>query len=227
MDGLDVIRELREWEKKHRPALCQHVVGISAHASGTDADRGLLLGMDAFQSKPIKLEDLQNIADSEQVGFMSRLLDERSQMAGSEDPRPQEACLIAAKSSTLQAVTSTFQENGWMPVPASSRPEFVEKLRARNWEAVVVDADVPGFSTSVQEFREWESQNRVCRQRNLFVLSSSSLKPTSSAQSLVELAQGIDGVFSKPTTNRAVEKILEIARTRDSSSFTADDIVTR
>jgi len=229
MDGLDVIRELRQWEKEHRPALRQHVVGISAHASDSDADRGILLGMNAYQRKPLKLEDLRNIANSEDAATMSKLLDdtlcERCRMAESINPGPKESCLVATDSSTQEIVITTLQENGWVPATASSKHELLDKLRSRNWEAVVLDSD---FLTSVQEFREWEMHNRIHRQRNCFVLSSSSFKPTSSAQSLVNnLPQGIDGVLSKPATSEEMKKMLSMARSHNPLSFTADDIVTR
>jgi len=232
MDGLDCIRELRQWESNNR-SFQQHVVGISAHANDKDAEHGIVLGMNSYRAKPLKLKDLEDIASSDEVVSMSKALDDMvrtkiDQRICFADPKHQEACLIATDASMEHTVTNTVEESGWMPVTASSKSELLDKLRSRNWDAVLLDGDVPDFSTCVQEFREWESCNRVRKQRNLFMLSSGFDDIAPSALSLLELPSGVDGVIGKPTTSLEVKKMLKSARCAgDSLSFTADDIVTR
>eukprot|EP00550_Attheya_septentrionalis_P005297 CAMPEP_0198289726 /NCGR_PEP_ID=MMETSP1449-20131203/7816_1 /TAXON_ID=420275 /ORGANISM="Attheya septentrionalis, Strain CCMP2084" /LENGTH=885 /DNA_ID=CAMNT_0043988103 /DNA_START=300 /DNA_END=2954 /DNA_ORIENTATION=- len=59
MDGLDCVQQYREWESNHRPWFRQYIIGISAHATKNDAERGLNVGMDSFCSKPIAPKSLR------------------------------------------------------------------------------------------------------------------------------------------------------------------------
>lgn len=216
MDGLDAIRELRAWEKQHRPTFRQYVIGISAHASGNDANKGMLLGMDAFHSKPLKLQDLQRIAEQPEVVRVTSRLDSLH-AEYSEGCHSKESCLVvAADNSMREAVSSTITEKGWIPVTVSNKNEFLTMLKSRNWDAVVVDGDVPDWTTSLKEFRTWESQNRVRKQRNLFCL-----QPTAALSSS---PPGVDGILDKPATRQSLERMLRAAT---GEALTADDIVTR
>eukprot|EP00804_Cyclotella_cryptica_P021470 CCRYP_005801-RB/>CCRYP_005801-RB protein AED:0.03 eAED:0.03 QI:539/1/1/1/0.8/1/6/757/749 len=62
MDGIDVAKKFRAWEKACRPWFHQHIVGLSAHANGKDAELGLKAGMNRFMSKPIPLKTLKDLA---------------------------------------------------------------------------------------------------------------------------------------------------------------------
>jgi CheY-like chemotaxis protein len=42
--------------------ILQHIVGLSAHANGNDAELGLKAGMNRFMSKPIPLQTLKDLA---------------------------------------------------------------------------------------------------------------------------------------------------------------------
>jgi len=55
MDGLDCVKQFREWESKHRPSFYQCILGISAHAYPDDLDKGIKVGMDMYFTKPISL----------------------------------------------------------------------------------------------------------------------------------------------------------------------------
>lgn len=61
MDGMDCIRQLRDWEKEHRPEFRQFVVGISAHAAENDTQKGILAGMDDFVAKPVTMDVLEEL----------------------------------------------------------------------------------------------------------------------------------------------------------------------
>jgi len=77
MDGLDCVEQYRAWEIQHRPWLRMYIIGISAHASQEDANKGLSVGMDKFFTKPIQLKVLKEIARSDEVTAISRELDAR------------------------------------------------------------------------------------------------------------------------------------------------------
>ena len=232
MDGLDVIRELRLWESRHRFGFRQYVIGISAHASKNDAQHGIVLGMNAYRNKPLTLQDLNEIAHSDDVVAISKMLDgmelRRKTAVKQASFTIRKECLIATDDSTGDDVTRTVQELGWLPVRAPTKVDFLAKLRSRNWDAILFDGDLPDFSTSLTEFREWESCNRVHRQHNLFVLSSGCPDATTSILSLVELPSGIDGVLGKPLSPLEVKNMLSVAsRGKDSVSFSTRDIITR
>ena len=64
MDGLDCVQQYREWEVTNRQTVRQYIIGISAHASRKDIERGLKLGMDDFKPKPIVLKTLKGLHES-------------------------------------------------------------------------------------------------------------------------------------------------------------------
>jgi len=62
MDGVDLVKKIRSWEKVSRSWYHQHIIGLSAHAHGPDAEAGLKAGMDRFMSKPIPIKTLKDLA---------------------------------------------------------------------------------------------------------------------------------------------------------------------
>lgn len=77
LDGVDVARKYRAWEKERRPWFHQFIVGISAHANGGDAQLGIKSGMDRFMGKPVPLKSLKDLAECKPVTDASAVLDGR------------------------------------------------------------------------------------------------------------------------------------------------------
>uniref|UniRef100_A0A7S2PT86 Uncharacterized protein n=1 Tax=Leptocylindrus danicus TaxID=163516 RepID=A0A7S2PT86_9STRA len=77
MDGLDCVQQYRSWENRHRPWFRQVIIGISAHASKQDAERGADVGMDRFISKPLPLQTIKDLVVSPEVARASKALDEK------------------------------------------------------------------------------------------------------------------------------------------------------
>ena len=77
LDGTDVAQQFRAWEKEHRPKFHQYIIGLSAHANGTDAQKGITAGMNRFMSKPIPLKSLKDLAECKPVMDASIYLDRR------------------------------------------------------------------------------------------------------------------------------------------------------
>ena len=77
LDGVDVAKKFRGWEKERRSWFHQHIVGMSAHANGNEAELGLKAGMDRFMGKPIPLKSLKDLANCKPVAEASALLDAR------------------------------------------------------------------------------------------------------------------------------------------------------
>ena len=76
MDGLDCVKQYRDWEKKERPWFSQYIIGISAHATANDGDRGLKAGMDEFKPKPITMNLLTEIKHGDRLKQIAKTLDE-------------------------------------------------------------------------------------------------------------------------------------------------------
>ena len=75
MDGMDCVKQYREWEEKNRPSFKQLIVGISAHANANDHGQGLKAGMEDFKPKPISIEDLTEMTISDVARKRSKQLD--------------------------------------------------------------------------------------------------------------------------------------------------------
>lgn len=75
MDGMDCVKQYRDWEKEHRPWFSAWIVGISAHANANDGGQGITAGMDDFKPKPVTVKELTAIKESEPVVERSRMLD--------------------------------------------------------------------------------------------------------------------------------------------------------
>jgi PAS domain S-box-containing protein len=61
MDGLEATAAIREWEKTTGTHTL--IVAMTAHAMKGDRERCLACGMDGYASKPIRMEELQDVID--------------------------------------------------------------------------------------------------------------------------------------------------------------------
>ena len=90
MDGLDCVQQYREWEVTNRQTFRQYIIGISAHASRKDIERGLKLGMNDFKPKPIVLKTLNELHESPNLravrSKLDNLLNLPSLMVKEQDP---------------------------------------------------------------------------------------------------------------------------------------------
>ena len=80
MDGLDCVKQYRDWEKQYRPDLRQYIVGISAHGGANDGNRGIKAGMNDFRPKPVSIKILKEIQKENEATDLSRRLDEIGQV---------------------------------------------------------------------------------------------------------------------------------------------------
>jgi CheY-like chemotaxis protein len=243
MDGLDCVREYRSWEQLNRPGFIQYIVGISAHASGKDSERGLEIGMNKYMSKPITLKDLDELQTNSDLVAMGKMLDETEQQfencdtispkrrkmtpvmnksMGEFDKR--RACLICTDESDLGRLREITENQGWKAVVSSTYADALSHLKSRNWDAVVLDGELAVVSF-VNQFRDWEEQNRVHRQRNLYLMSTGfELVPNGSdLAALVQVPPGFDGAVGKPANSDMIAALLRKAE--DMRVFGAEAIV--
>lgn len=219
MDGLDCVKQYREWEQHNRPWFRQHIVGISAHASDNDAVVGAKLGLDDFKSKPVTIKTLRELGESQQASSIAQNLDalvsfsnnfsgETGAVGGtpkgsvstqssdsSENGVP--VCLVASLDFG-DRIANIFDSNGWKCEVVRDCGGAMKSLKSRNWDAVLLDESLLPTSAShcTGEFRQWESGNRVNRQNNLFLLCS--MCATNSDESVVVQAPpGFDGAICR------------------------------
>ncbi|CAJ1966793.1 unnamed protein product [Cylindrotheca closterium] len=224
MDGLDCIQQYRVWEKVDRPWFTQRIVGISAHATELDVERGRGIGMDDFLPKPITTQHLTDLlATDDQIAACKRLdtiatkaLEEvqeqpiRKRRKTSMEPEfgVQRTCLILASSSTAMHTEMTekaVQECNWQSTKAHSDDDAWTLLKMRTWNVVLVDDSFAGL---IEEFRQWESKKRVTRQGNI-VLMSENLDQTTSSKSFIA-PDGIDRIIGKPVNREALQRMLDV-----------------
>ena len=140
MDGLDCVQQYRNWEKVHRPWFSQRIIGISAHASDSDVEKGLNVGMDLFYPKPVTLKHLAEIQSLAEQVAASKFLDEyerkgQLERVGGADKKANEEEKIADKARKICVDDSISLQNG---KPCVERPAY---------DCLIV---VPGTSTHLK-----------------------------------------------------------------------------
>jgi CheY-like chemotaxis protein/GAF domain-containing protein len=240
MDGFDCVREYRRWERENRPGFSQYIAGISAHASGKDSERGIAIGMNIYIPKPVTLKNLVDLQSNAGFTVASEMLDEThfrrdegripsaqllktcpGVMSVYDDTK---VCLLCADESSLAQLDGIITCKGWKIVAASSDADALSLLKSRNWEAVVLDGQLFGASC-VREFRDWEQQNRIYRQRNLYLMTTGfdSFLQTSNSVAMITLPPGFDGAVGKPVKAEEIEALLRLAE--EPCKFEAEDFI--
>lgn len=234
MDGLDCVQQYRDWEKIHRPWISQRIIGISAHASKADVEKGLTFGMNDFRPKPVTLKLLSELIETEDQISMSKRLDEiesNQMLAAEKDGERQKkrlktasadaqdgstiidrskkfTCLVLFGPSTAtrnKLVQDTIKGCGWQCAAGSSYVEVMNFLTMRTWDVVLVDES---YSSLILDFREWESRRRTERQP-LIVVSESVNQMSPDQSSIVQTPQGFDHIIGKPLCLNALKNLLQ------------------
>ena len=261
MDGMDCVKQYRDWEKEHRPWFSAWIVGISAHANANDGGQGITAGMNDFKPKPVSIKDLTAIQASEPVVERSNTLDKlEASISGnhshatagsaareitdqeanqvrrrsaeiSEQPSTGEAegegpstkrmrfasdadqtkslnkavtpvCLMATDKPSRRSnqVLLSLERDGWKVVVVNDGNEALRLLKMRNWDAVLIEDELPLMvgAACMENFREWEEENRVNRQRNTFLVCSETVPAPTDASAIVQPPTGFDYVLNRP-----------------------------
>jgi CheY-like chemotaxis protein len=253
MDGLDCVQQYRDWESTHRPWISQYIVGISAHASPSDIDKGKQAGMNDFKSKPVTLKHLKELESSVTWVEVTKKLDEIDNLEPSvnhnhsvqeskegsscnaeelpydskstDDTRP--ICLIGEPENE-NFMNDCVTQYGWRAVHVHDGEDALRLLKMRNWDAVFVANDISRLNGigCVARFRDWESENRVTRQNNVILLSSDFVPPPD--QTIVATYPlGFDGALGRPVLLKSVEFFLNLAQTSKSDTASSKSIVAR
>ena len=257
LDGLDCVQQYRDWEEVHRPWFRQYIVGISAHASSGDVEKGMKAGMNDFRGKPVTMKHLQELEQSEPLVEVSKMLDTvltlegtgpgleiASTDMGSVDSADSDnylanltsaqrgagdgpVCLIAEPASNI-VMKDAVERLGWRAVHVHDGEDALRLMKMRNWDAVFVENEISRLNGTgcVARFREWESENRVARQNNVFLLSSHFLPSSVESVSAV-YPSGFDGALGKPILVKDLTFLLQRAERSIVDSANSSNIVAR
>jgi len=230
MDGLDCVQQYRQWESVNRPFFEQYIIGISAHASDNDISQGLKMGMNGFRSKPLTYHDVEElkksnafkrtISELDKLGHEMETLKRRklvaprreSSLSLAEFTDKTKVCLVIEDSPSISKLTEIASKAiGWTVVPVTDMDSALRLLKMRNWDAVLVDGDFPGFSRTISIFHEWEQRNRVNRQRNIILLTASYVSPGGS--DTFQVPTGFDGALAKPIDLDSLQSFFRDSKT--------------
>mmetsp|Transcript_3194 Transcript_3194/g.8852 ORF Transcript_3194/g.8852 Transcript_3194/m.8852 type:complete len:931 (+) Transcript_3194:154-2946(+) len=241
MDGTDCVQQYRQFEVSHRPWFDQYIVGISAHASDADIERGMKVGMNDYRAKPVTMKHLEEILEGQEYQYVTTRLDsiavhleeeinvtettkrQKAERRAEKPPQNEEAmkvCLIVEEGNIISEVAGKVAEKiGWKSVVVHSGQAALRLLQMRNWDAVLLDEELPGVTSCkvIENFRAWESKNRVNRQKNVFQVNSSFIPSglessagleSSLSSSSVQLPSGFDGALGKPLSAKVLHEFL-------------------
>jgi len=132
----------------------------------------------------------------------SREDDLMKEAAASASPKKKTVsfCLVATGLPEENDVVGLLENNGWQCEIARTSDEAFKFLKMRNWDAVLVDSDLPPSSGTgcISEFRAWETENRINRQNNVFLQCSRNTAGFCKIPVLVQAPTGFDGALQKP-----------------------------
>ena len=120
-------------------------------------------------------------------------------------------CLIVEEGNSVSDIAEKVaEENGWKAVVVHNGEASLRLLQMRNWDAVLLDDDLSGLTSCkvIENFREWESKNRVNQQKNVYQVNSSFIPSNLEASSSVQLPSGFDGALGKPLSSKLFKEFL-------------------
>lgn len=107
----------------------------------------------------------------------------------------QPICLLVEDSTSIaKAMVNCIKRQNWQVFLVQDGKSALELLKSRTWDAILMDDQLPNISGSscVAKFREWEEENHMPRQKNLFLCSADVHHDD------VLPVQGFDGYLYKP-----------------------------
>jgi CheY-like chemotaxis protein/signal transduction histidine kinase len=251
MDGLDCVQQYRDWEEPHRPWFRQYIVGISAHASANDTEKGKQAGMNDFKAKPITMSYLKELGTSQPLVDTTKTLDDllktdtdayamevdkslqdkfkSVQCEVQEHTAPEVPTCLVVEPRSNTVMKDAVERLGWNAVHVSDGEDGLRLLKMRNWDAVFIENEVSRLAGigCVARFRQWEDENRVALQNNVFLLTPD-FAPSPTDQSVsASYPMGFNGALGKPVLMKDLRALLRFAEEGISTSASSKNIVSR
>lgn len=167
--------------------------------------------------------DLDSITD-DPARSSPRRLTKRMRIASSDRVAQSEAvCLIATDrpTQTSSEVLTHMHSYGWKVVVVHDGQDALRLLQMRNWDAVLIDDDLPSYpgTACVGRFREWEHENRVNQQKNIFLVSDLDIPSPFDRNAIVQPPNGCDHVLRKPVVWSDLKRLLHRSSQEPSMSI--------
>lgn len=122
-------------------------------------------------------------------------------------------CLIATDKSSVEPndVLTTLESKGWKVVVVHDGEDALHLLQTRNWDAVLIDDDLPILAGTpcVTKFREWEQNNRDKRQLNVCLVCNGDIPSPGDKASTIQPPHGVDGVLGKPAQWKNLQCVMD------------------
>jgi len=122
-------------------------------------------------------------------------------------------CLMATDKPSRRSnqVLLKLEHDGWKVVVVNDGNEAFRLLKMRNWDAVLIDDDLPLMdgATCIESFRDWEEENRVNKQRNTFMVCSETVPSPTDTSVIVQQPTGFDSVLNRPLVWAELDYLLK------------------
>jgi CheY-like chemotaxis protein len=196
------IKYLKELEQSDDVCSCSNLLNQHEAPAGIPAEVDSNLPVPLWRRKRDLSTD--NILDEITSSWVAM---KRPRVASSNDVRSaggstDAVCLIATDrpSKTPSEALTSLEAQGWEVVVVCDGIDALRLLQTRNWNAVLIDEDLPLLSGRgcISKFRDWETQNRVNRQQNIFIVVDLDIPSPLDGTSLVQPPYGFDFVLRKP-----------------------------
>jgi CheY-like chemotaxis protein len=124
-------------------------------------------------------------------------------------------------------VDNVIEAHGWKSLLVHDGEAGLRLLQMRNWDVVLIDDALPGLSSCMvmEFFREWETNNRVNRQKHVYQVSSSFIPSHLDTSSTILLPSGFNGALGKPVSASILKQLLQ--RSLAGKNCMSHDIITR
>mmetsp|Transcript_46602 Transcript_46602/g.54469 ORF Transcript_46602/g.54469 Transcript_46602/m.54469 type:complete len:177 (-) Transcript_46602:185-715(-) len=116
-------------------------------------------------------------------------------------------CLISDGSkSVARKLARAVEQNGWRPSVGHNGEAALRLLRMQHWNAVFLDKQMPLLSemSCMSCFREWENQNRVTVQNNVYFVSRKYVCDASQGYKIYPT--GFSGSLGKPVKKKVSKR---------------------
>jgi CheY-like chemotaxis protein len=112
-------------------------------------------------------------------------------------------CLIAACVRMMQPdpFPNLLESKGWKVIIINNGVDCLKLLQVRNWDAVLVDDDLPQLSgiACITTFRHWEAKSRTTSiQKNLFLVCDGHVPSPLDGRAVNQPPNGFNGVLRRP-----------------------------
>ncbi|GKY98584.1 hypothetical protein MPSEU_000815200 [Mayamaea pseudoterrestris] len=191
-----------------------HVEGSSG-SSGNPTD-------DSDDTASRKRDTDDELSTSSVINDESEFGKKRQRIGSLSHKGAQRVCLVAMDRPTATAVEAfrELEQVHWKVVTVHDGDDAFRLLQMRIWDLVLIDDDLEGLggTQSIVQFRQWEHEHRLGRQRNLVLVSDVDIPSPFDKYAFVQAPSGFNSVIGKPIAWGDIKYLLKASRPADAVS---------